>query len=218
MLTYGKASALDQIVENIHMANHQSHWWDNLPDFQMHLLLREATEYSITIERLTAKQDSMDELLELMPHVGELIDKIQNWQPDVSAVEPEFIESVEHFNQIWRLGMLCYAYNDIYRLNSHNCYIQAWVEASLEPFRKLTWLQACLFPVFMIAVHAKTEEARDCFEAGLKKMHTSLAFQGPLSIALTLRRIWEYMDNNPAGRASWRDVTKSLGLELNILL
>ncbi|OOF95248.1 hypothetical protein ASPCADRAFT_507151 [Aspergillus carbonarius ITEM 5010] len=200
------------------MASHQSHWWDNLPDYRMHLFLREATEYSITVDRLRAAPESMDELLELMPHVTDLINKIQNWQPDVSAVEPEYMDSVQHFNEVWRQGMLCYAYSDIYGLASSHCYLQACVEASLEPFRKLTWFQACLFPVFMIAVHCQTDEARACFETGLTRMHTSLAFQGPLSVTLTLKRVWEYLDHDQTGKARWRDIIRDLGMELNILL
>ncbi|PYI07171.1 hypothetical protein BO78DRAFT_444405 [Aspergillus sclerotiicarbonarius CBS 121057] len=214
----GASSALDRVVEDIQMASHQSHWWDNLPDYRMHLFLREATEYSITVDRLKATPNSMDELLELMPHVTELINKIRNWQSDVSAVDPEYMNSIQHFNEIWRQGMLCYAYSDIYGLASSHCYIQSCVEASLEPFRKLTWFQACLFPVFMIAVHCQTDEARACFEAGLTRMHTSLAFQGPLSVTLTLKRVWEYLDNDETGKARWRDIITNLGMELNILL
>lgn len=200
------------------MATNQSHWWDNLPDFHMYQFLRKSTEYSVAVDRLRASPDSTDSLLELMPTVAELINQIQNWRPDMSVISAEYKDSVLHFNEIWRLGMLCYIYSDVYGLDSGHPYIQGFVESSLEHVQNLSWFQACLFPTFMIAVHCKTHDARVCFEAGLRRMHTSLAFHGPLSVYLTLKKIWEHLDNNTGKKASWRDIIKDFGMELNILL
>ncbi|KAK9238967.1 fungal-specific transcription factor domain-containing protein [Lipomyces kononenkoae] len=211
------ASGVGREVGDRDMAAHQSHWFNNLPDFRMHQFLREATDLSAAVDRLKSASCHIDEILQLMPQVAELINRIQDWQPDFSSVEPEYIGSVEHFNAIWRQGMLCYVFHEIYALPSSHSRIQACVEASLEPFRKLSWLQACLFPVFMIAVHAQTEEARLCFETGLTAMNTSLAFQAPLSVIMILKTIWERSDNM-TGQASWRDIIKEFRMELNILL
>ncbi|KAI9928662.1 hypothetical protein MW887_001878 [Aspergillus wentii] len=76
--------------ENIDAAYHQSHWWQNLPDHRMHLLLREATDLSLAVDRVkTAPESSVDDLLQLMPQAGELLDKINHWHPDTSQVDPE---------------------------------------------------------------------------------------------------------------------------------
>ena len=111
--------------------------------------------------------------------------------------------------------MLCYVYDELCQVNSSDKRIQECVEASLTSFKTLPWLQACLFPVFITAVHAQTEESRSCFESGLMRMHTGLAFQGPLSIALALRNVWEQAD---ASQTRWRETLKGLAVELNILL
>ncbi|KAK9371390.1 fungal-specific transcription factor domain-containing protein [Lipomyces kononenkoae] len=211
------ASDVDREADDPEMAAHQSHWFNNLPDFRMHQFLREATGLSFAVDHFKSASDNIDELLQLMPQVAELVNRIHDWQPDVSSVEPEYMGSVEHFNAIWRQGMLCYIYHEIYALPSSHILIQACVEASLEPFRKLSWLQACLFPMFMTAVHAQTEEARVCFETGLTAMNTSLAFQAPLSVIMILKKIWERSDN-VTGQASWRDIIKDFRMELNILL
>lgn len=212
------ASALHGVAEDIEMAHHQSQWWDNLPDYQMHIFLRQATEYSLTVERLKFTPNGTDELLQLMPHVAQLVNKIQAWQPNVVAVQPEYMESIHHFNEIWRLGMICFVHGEIYGLEASDDLVQTYVEASLEPLRKLTWLQACLFPMFMIAVHAQTEEARTVFNSKLKEMHNVLGFQAPLSVASVLKSIWERSDATVAGKFKWKEVIKDLRMELNIIL
>jgi hypothetical protein len=211
-------SALHGVVEDIEMAIHQSQWWDNLPDYQMYLFLRQATEYSLTVERLKSTPDGMGELLQLMPHVAQLVNRIQAWQSKIVTVQPEYMESIRHFNEIWRLGMICFVHSEIYCLESSDHLVQACVEASLESFRKLSWLQACLFPLFMIAVHAQTEGARTIFDSKLKEMHNVLGFQGPLSVASVLKSIWERSDATMAGKFKWKEVIKNLRMELNILL
>ncbi|KAJ3549182.1 hypothetical protein NM208_g75 [Fusarium decemcellulare] len=207
-----------QTPRSIQGAHHQSHWWNNLPDHQMHLFLRHATDLAADVDRHRAGPDAVDRILQLMPEVSELVQSIRNWEPDISLVDQEYVASVEHFNNIWRQGMICYVYHEIYSLPSDDSRIQTCVENSIESFRRLSWLQACLFPVFMLAVHAQTQEARSCFETGLTSMHTSLAFQAPVSVVLTLKNIWEYSDENGARETKWRDLVKDLSLELNILL
>ncbi|KAJ5398810.1 Protein of unknown function DUF3468 [Penicillium sp. CMV-2018d] len=213
-----ETSTLHGVAEDIEMAHHQSQWWDNLPDYQMHLFLRQATEYSLTVERLKFTPNGTDELLQLMPHVAQLVNKIQAWQPNVVTVQSEYMESIRYFNEIWRLGMICFVHSEIYGLESSDPLVQTYVEASLEPLRKLTWLQACLFPVFMIAVHAQTEGARAVFDSKLKEMHNVLGFQSPLSVASVLKSIWERSDATVAGKFKWKDVIKDLRMELNIIL
>ncbi|KAJ5507464.1 hypothetical protein N7527_009607 [Penicillium freii] len=184
----------------------------------MHLFLRQATEYSLTVERLKFTPNGTDELLQLMPHVAQLVNKIQAWQPNVVTVQSEYMESIRHFNEIWRLGMIFFVHSEIYGLESSDHLVQTNVEASLEPLRELTWLQACLFPVFMIAVHAQTEVARAVFDSKLKEMHNVLGFQSPLSVASVLKSIWERSDATVAGNFKWKDVIKDLRMELNIIL
>lgn len=211
-------SALKEILGNEDMAIHQSQWWDDLPDYQMHLFLRQATEYSITIEHLRSSPDNTDEILQMMPHVAQLVSKIQVWQPKAVTVQPKYMESIHHFNEIWRLGMICFVHSEVYSLDSGDHFIQACVEGALEPLRKLTWLQACLFPLFMISVHAQTASARTAFESKLKTMHESLGFQSLSSVACVLKTIWERSDANVGGKFRWRNVIKDLNIELNILL
>ncbi|KAJ5362182.1 Protein of unknown function DUF3468 [Penicillium brevicompactum] len=211
-------TALKDVVADEDMALHQSQWWDDLPDYQMHLFLREATEYSITIERLKLSPDSTDEILQIMPHVALLVNKIQTWQPKAVTVQSKYMESIHHFNEIWRLGMICFIHGEIYGLDSSDHFIQTCVEGALDHLRKLTWLQACLFPLFMISVHAQTMSARAAFESKLKKMHESSGFQSLLSVACVLKTIWERSDATVGRRFRWRDVIKDLNMELNILL
>ncbi|OJI99580.1 hypothetical protein ASPVEDRAFT_26379 [Aspergillus versicolor CBS 583.65] len=213
-----EASAFPGAVEGTEMATQQSQWFDNLPDYQMHVFLREATEYSLTVDRLKALPGGVEELLQMMPRVADLVHRIEAWQPCVSAVQAKYVDSVQHFNEIWRLGMLCFIYSEIYSLGPSDYYLQTCVEESLEPLRKLSWLQACLFPMFMIAVHAQTEAARTSFMTKLTEMHVLLGFQGPLSVASTLKHAWERSDNTEAGKVKWREVIRELGMELNILL
>ena len=201
------------------MASNQSEWWGNLPDYQMHLFLREATEYALAVDQLKAQPDRADELLQLMPRVADLAHRIQVWQPFSSTVQPEYRDSVQPFNEIWRLGVLCLIHGEIYSLNQEDPYLQACVEASLEPLRKLSWLQACLFPLFMIAVHAQTNDCRASFMRKFTEMHTLLGFQGPLSMASVLKYIWDRSDEDAAsGKARWREAFRELRMELNILL
>ncbi|PYH94666.1 hypothetical protein BO71DRAFT_429766 [Aspergillus ellipticus CBS 707.79] len=211
-------SSIDDTVEDAGMASFQSQWWDNLPDYQMHLFLREATEYSLRVDHLKDQSSGADELLRFMPHVAKLVDKIKGWQPHVSTVPSEYVESVQHFNDVWRLGMLCFVYSEIYAMGPGDDFMQECVEASLVPIQKLSWLQAALFPVFMIAVHAHTEESREIFCFKLTEMHAALGFQAPLSVVSILRNLWERSDGTGAGKAQWREVIRDLGIELNILL
>lgn len=184
----------------------------------MHLFLREATDLSAAVDRLKAAKGSNLELLQLMPQVGELVNKIHHWDPDVSSVTSDYLSSATPFNELWRNGMLCFVYHDVYFLDSSNQRIQECVEGSLESFKSLSWLQACLWPVFMIAVHARSAESRTCFETGLMNMHTTLGFTSPLSLVLILKKIWEQSDYDITGAARWKGIVKDLGMELNILL
>ncbi|KAL4902157.1 fungal-specific transcription factor domain-containing protein [Aspergillus multicolor] len=214
------------------LAKHQSQWWDNLPDYQMHLFLREATDHAQTVHRLKASPSpgSITTLQQLMPTVADLVYRLKTWRPQTSfsAVRPEYAESVRYFNDIWRAGMLCLIYSEIYALGPRDPLIQGCVEGALAPLRKLSWLQACLFPTFMIAVHAATDEARGVFVSKLEDMHGLLGFQGPASVVEVLRCVWQRMDEQEdanagaggtgEGRIEWRDIVRELGMELNILL
>ncbi|VUC32523.1 unnamed protein product [Clonostachys rosea] len=210
----------DEVCEKspgtIDMSFHQSYWWANMPDWKMHMFLREAADLAVNIHKLRMAGGSTDQLLSATLSVAELLDKIKNWHPDMSSVSLEYMHSVHHFNEIWRLGLFCYIYHDIYALPSDDHRIQEALEKSLESMQKLTWLQACMWPVFMLAVHAKTVESRGVYRDGLMKMHTSLGFQAPLSLVLVLNKIWDCIDER--GWRPWKDVVKELGLELNILL
>ena len=199
------------------MASHQSQWWDNLPDYKMHLFLREATDYSLAIVQLNTA-NKMEEILRLMPQVADLVKRIKEWHPKMSRVQPEFAESIQHFNCIWKIGMLCFVYSEIYALGPNDDLVKGLVQTAMEPLKKLSWLQACLFPLFMIALHAQTEEARWAFEEKLSLMHTTLGFQGPLSVISILKNIWSQSDDTIQGRVRWREVIKNLGAEINILL
>ncbi|RAK72235.1 Zn(II)2Cys6 transcription factor [Aspergillus fijiensis CBS 313.89] len=204
-------------TEGLEMASHQRQWWDNLPDYQMHLFLREATDYSLAVARISATE-SKDEMLRLMPRVADLVNRIQGWHPNISTVPEEFVSSIQHFNCIWKVGMLCFVYSEIYALGPNDDLIKDLVQASMEPLDKLSWLQACLFPVFMIALHARTEQAHSRFEAKLNEMHTVLEFQGPLSVISILRAIWQQTSATHEGRVQWREVIRELGAEINVLL
>ncbi|WAO91384.1 Hypothetical protein NCS54_00885100 [Fusarium falciforme] len=199
-------------------AKSQSLWWHNLPDHTMHLMLREATDLASQIHHLKVTCSPVDDILQLMPQAGDLVERLKNWDPDVSMVDLEFVDSVEHFNAIWQQGMLCFVYHEIYALRSEDMRIQTCVDAAIEPLKKLSWLQACLFPLFMLLVHAQTHEARSAAENALAKMHSSLAFQTPFSMLLSLKNIWEFSDSHGAGNSKWRDLVKNLSIELNILL
>ncbi|GKZ64477.1 hypothetical protein AnigIFM50267_005542 [Aspergillus niger] len=203
--------------EGLEMASHQSHWWDDLPDYQMHLFLREATEYSLNIARLSTAGQT-NEALRLMPQVAELVNRIKQWHPAVPTVQSEFVDSIQYFQSICRIGMLCFVYSEIYALGPNDDLIKDLVDASIEPLEKLSWLQACLFPLFMVALHAQTDKARSSFEAKLTDMHTVLGFQGPLSVISILKNVWQQTNATLKGRVQWREVIRNLGAEINILL
>ncbi|KAH6612979.1 fungal-specific transcription factor domain-containing protein [Boeremia exigua] len=210
--------AEDDEDDDADLAIQQHHWWANMPDFSMHLLLREATDLAIEIERIRSQPGNYDELLRLMPRAADLVQDITSWQPGPASVTPDYVTDETHFNNIWRQGMLCFVYHEIYWLRSSDPLIQACVHASLDSFQKLSWLQACLWPAFMIAVHACTEKARLCYETRLRRMHTTLNFTAPLSIVLVLKNIWDTLDDDDTGVKRWKDVVVGLELELNILL
>ncbi|KAJ5093598.1 hypothetical protein N7456_009459 [Penicillium angulare] len=210
-------SSPGNLTERPEMASHQSQWWDNLPDYQMHLFLREATEYSLAVEMLN-NDCKTNEILRLMPQVADLVNRIKEWHPQISPVQSEVAYSIQYFNCIWKIGMLCFVYSEIYALGPNDELIKDLVEASMEPLNKLTWLQACLFPLFMIALHAQTVQERSIFEAKLAQMHTGLGFQAPLSVISILKSIWQKSNLTLEGRVRWRDVMKGLGAEINILL
>lgn len=206
------------LPEETEMALQQQHWWANMPDFRMHLLLREATDLAAETHRLREEGGprAVERLLRMMPRVAELVAKVESWHPDLSAVGPEYAASVQHFNQLWRQGLLCYVYHDVYLLDSTDERIQCCVEASMGALRGLTWLQACLWPLFMLAVHARTATSRDCFETGLIDMHATLGFMAPKSLVLVLRRIWDRADSGSS--ETWKQMVEDMGVELNILL
>ncbi|KAL2839672.1 fungal-specific transcription factor domain-containing protein [Aspergillus pseudodeflectus] len=211
------------------LSKHQSHWWDNLPDYEMHLLLREATDYAVTVDRLRTAitatattppaSTTIDSLLHLMPHIADLIHRIESWSPQPPSIRPEYSASITHFNSVWRAGMLCFVYSEIYALDARDPRIQACVETALAALAELSWLQACLFPFFMVAVHALGDGARGVFVGKLVEMHARLGFQGPLDVVAVLRGVWERVDGDVGGgRVEWRSVVRGLGMELNILL
>ncbi|KAG9500679.1 hypothetical protein J7337_006358 [Fusarium musae] len=138
----------------------QSLWWHNLPDHAMHLMFREVTDLAARVHQMKTSRKSVDDTLKLMAHAGELVRRLENWTPDVSMVDQEHTDSVQHFNAIWQLGLLCFIHQEIYTLDSSDTRIQKYVAMAIEPLRKLSWLQACLFPLFMLAVHAQTSESR----------------------------------------------------------
>lgn len=128
-------------------------------------------------------------MLRLMPHVADLVNRIKEWHPNTSTVQSDYIDSIQHFNCIWKIGMLCFVYSEIYALGPNDILVKDLVVASLEPLKSLSWLQACLFPILMIALHVQTEQARWSFEAKLTDMHTVLGFQGPLFVISILKNI-----------------------------
>ncbi|KAL3471503.1 fungal-specific transcription factor domain-containing protein [Aspergillus californicus] len=218
---------------DLDLSKHQSHWWDNLPDYEMHLLLREATDYAITVDRLTSQMTNpstttptqtataIDTLLQLMPHVADLTRRIETWSPQPPSIRPEYSASITHFNSVWRAGMLCFVYSEIYALGAGDARIQACVSSALVALQELSWLQACLFPFFMVAVHARGDDARAVFKGKLVEMHSRLGFQGPLDVVQVLKGVWERVDRTQGengGRVEWRSVVRELGMELNILL
>ena len=207
-------------TQNKRLAHCQAHWWGNLPDYTMHLFVREATELSTTIDNLKDDSDSSSirKILQIMPAVADLVARIQIWDPDVSSVDIEYSDSVHHFNEVWKQGILCYIYHEIYCLPPDHDLLQACVASAIAPLSNLSWLQTCLFPVFIVAVHARTQEARDAFERSLMDMHKTLAFQAPLSIVFVLKTIWEQLDADKTCSVGWRDVGKEMELELNVLL
>ncbi|KAM0241434.1 hypothetical protein ACHAP5_007631 [Fusarium lateritium] len=155
-----KVPGPDMKVENTQGARIQSLWWHNLPDHAMHLIFREVTDLAAQVHKMKASSSSVDDTLKLMAQTGELVRSLENWTPDVSMVDLEHIDSVEHFNAIWQLGLLCFIHHEVYTLESSDRRIQKYVAMAIEPLRKLSWLQACLFPLFMLAVHAQTSESR----------------------------------------------------------
>ncbi|KAJ0414462.1 fungal-specific transcription factor domain-containing protein [Aspergillus carlsbadensis] len=228
---------------DLDLSKHQSHWWDNLPDYEMHLLLREATDYAVTVDRLrteittttpstttpTSQSQSqsqsqsppLDTLLNLMPHIADLTHRIKTWSPQTSSIRPEYSASITHFNAVWRAGMLCFVHSEIYALGAADSRIQDCVADALAALAELSWLQACLFPFFMVAVHARAEGARAVFVAKLEEMHRMLGFQGPLEVVAVLKAVWGKVDPDVGGgsrRVEWRGVVRELGMELNILL
>jgi hypothetical protein len=195
----------------------------------MHLLLREATDYAVTVDRLRTAitatattppaSTTIDSLLQLMPHIADLIHRIESWFPQPPSIRPEYSASITHFNSVWRAGMLCFVYSEIYALDARDPRIQACVETALAALGELSWLQACLFPFFMVAVHALGDGARGVFVGKLVEMHAQLGFQGPLDVVAVLRGVWERVDGDVGGgRVEWRSVVRGLGMELNILL
>ncbi|PCD27177.1 hypothetical protein AU210_013591 [Fusarium oxysporum f. sp. radicis-cucumerinum] len=208
----------DMEVESTQGARIQSLWWHNLPDHTMHLMFREVTDLAAQVHQMKASRNSVDDTLKLMAQAGELVRSLENWTPDVSMVDLEYTDSVEHFNAIWQLGLLCFIHHEIYTLDSIDPRIQKYVAMAIEPLRKLSWLQACLFPLFMLAVHAQTSESRSAIEDSLSMMHTSLAFQTPLTLLLSLKKIWSYSDTYGASASRWRDLVKNTSGEFNILL
>ncbi|KNB09725.1 hypothetical protein FOXG_10243 [Fusarium oxysporum f. sp. lycopersici 4287] len=208
----------DMEVESTQGARIQSLWWHNLPDHTMHLMFREVTDLAAQVHQMKASRNSVDDTLKLMAQAGELVRSLENWTPDVSMVDLEYTDSVEHFNAIWQLGLLCFIHHEIYTLDSIDPRIQKYVAMAIEPLRKLSWLQACLFPLFMLAVHAQTSESRSAIEDSLSMMHTSLGFQTPLTLLLSLKKIWSYSDTYGASASRWRDLVKNTSGEFNILL
>ncbi|KAK7577945.1 hypothetical protein V3481_016477 [Fusarium oxysporum f. sp. vasinfectum] len=213
-----QAPGPDMEVESTQGARIQSLWWHNLPDHAMHLMFREVTDLAAQVHQMKASRNSVDDTLKLMAQAGELVRSLENWTPDVSMVDLEYTDSVEHFNAIWQLGLLCFIHHEIYTLDSIDPRIQKYVAMAIDPLRKLSWLQACLFPLFMLAVHAQTSESRSAIEDSLSMMHTSLAFQTPLTLLLSLKKIWSYSDTYGASASRWRDLVKNTSGEFNILL
>ncbi|KAF5588718.1 uncharacterized protein FSUBG_11376 [Fusarium subglutinans] len=202
-------------LDDSDMAFQQQHWWANMPDFRMHLLPREATDLAVEVQKAKDNGD-VATILRTMPQVGDLVQRIQNWHPDPSTVAPEYADSVVHFNCLWRQGLLYFVYHDIYHLDSNDERVQGCVESSVSSLESLSWFQACQWPIFMLAVHAKTERSRNCFEVGFVVMHATLGFSAPKSLVLVLQRIWQAAD---AGASKgWTDVVEEMGIELNILL
>jgi hypothetical protein len=200
------------------LAVQQSHWWANQPDYAMYTLLREAVDLASAVHAFKTGKDRWVSVLQLMPQVAELVEKIRQWQPEAASVISGFQTDEAHFNNIWRQGLLCFVYHEIYWMNSSDPRIQECVKRSLVSFEQLSWLQACLWPTFMIAVHALDSEARQCYERRLREMHTTLQFTAPLSIALVLKQIWDTVDEDSSGQTRWKQVAESLDMELNILL
>lgn len=181
-------------------------------------MFREVTDLAAQVHQMKASLDSVDDTLKLMARAGELVRSLEKWTPDVSIVDQEHMDSVEHFNAIWQLGLLCFIHHEIYTLNSSDARIQKYVALAIEPLRKLSWLQACLFPLFMLAVHAQTSESRSAIEESLSVMHTSLAFQTPLTLLLSLKKVWSHTDTYGAAASRWRDLFRNTTREFNILL
>ncbi|CVK92236.1 uncharacterized protein FPRN_09808 [Fusarium proliferatum] len=208
----------DPKAESTQGARIQSLWWHNLPDHAMHLMFREVTDLAAQVHQMKASRNSVDDTLKLMARAGELVRSLENWTPDVSIVDQEHMDSVEHFNTIWQLGLLCFIHHEIYTLDSSDPRIQNYVAMASEPLRKLSWLQACLFPLFMLAIHAQTSESRSTIEESLSMMHTSLAFQTPLTLLLSLKKFWSHLDTYGTATSRWRDLFRNTTREFNILL
>jgi hypothetical protein len=189
-----------------------------MPDYEMHVLLREAADLAVAVEKRKLRERDDVKLLHLMPAVATLVRKIEQWRPGMASVVPEYHPDEEHFNNIWRQGLYCYVYHEIYALPSDSPQIQACVEEALVSFERISWLQACLYPMFLISIHARCRTSRKIIESALLKMHTTLGFTAPLSVVLVLQSLWEAFDNDPLGVLKWREVMVQRGMEINVLL
>ncbi|KAL5355761.1 hypothetical protein BJX96DRAFT_170970 [Aspergillus floccosus] len=189
-----------------------------MPDYRAQNFLRSATRLAARIDLMRSQSDSGIEILQVMPEIANLINDVRNWQPRPCSATAPYMASEENFNALWRQGLLCFIYHDVCLLPSQDHRIQACVSSALPAFQDLFWLQACLWPVLMIAVHVMTVEARACFISVLRKMNSSLRFMLPLSLVAVLETIWHELDNDTTGQQRWKNVIRNSGLELIILL
>ncbi|KAI8253337.1 hypothetical protein K4K58_012916 [Colletotrichum sp. SAR11_239] len=56
----------------------QHHWWANMPDYSMHILLREVADLSIAVHNIKSQPDSTEQLLQMMPEVADVVRKIED--------------------------------------------------------------------------------------------------------------------------------------------
>ncbi|KEZ46731.1 hypothetical protein SAPIO_CDS0007 [Scedosporium apiospermum] len=82
-------------LQTVEGANGQSQWWHNLPDYQMYVLLREATELSRTLDRLRSEPNqSTKEVFQLMPCIFDLVERVKSWRPANSALGEAHTSSI----------------------------------------------------------------------------------------------------------------------------
>lgn len=189
-----------------------------MTDYPFLKSLQKATSLAEDLAHVRSSPASLHKVQRVTLMAAELLHDVLTWTPQPSQVLQPFANQVDAANEVWRNGLLCYMYAELFGLPSSCERIQKSVQKALPALFSLSWLQQVQWPLYMIAVHALKLEDQCHVREILQHFSHKNGFQASISAQGILDRVWEQLDRDASGLNLFKNTMYLSKTKLNITL